>query len=188
MFAWLLRKPDKHGSGDPGCPGPPVSLKAAKSFSSPRSASHFLPASPLCSAPGLPPAPKLLAPQPAGVTGKCRGVNAPGLLEQWGTGEMGKCPFPSKGLILRHAPTLLQGVSDAPEPTAVSCSLIPTLALLLSRSHFLHFLNVLHGITFQKKNLPLPRSLRRALLWGNPKQTKKDHWYFLPLPGCTKLN
>ena len=118
MFAWLLHKPDKHGSGDPGCPGPPVSLKAPKSFSSPRTASHFLPASPLCSAPRLPPAPKLLAPQPAGVTRKCRGVRAPGLLEQWGMGVMGKCPFLSQGMILRHAPTLLQGVSDAPKEPA----------------------------------------------------------------------
>ena len=186
MFAWLLHKPDKHGSGDPGCPGPPVSLKAPKSFSSPRTASHFLPASPLCSAPRLPPAPKLLAPQPAGVTRKCRGVRAPGLLEQWGMGVMGKCPFLSQGMILRHAPTLLQGVSDAPDPIAASCSLIPTLAILLSPSHFLHFLMCFVGSLLRKKT-PLPRSLYRALLLGNPKQTKKDHWYFLPLPGCTKL-
>ena len=66
-------------------------------------------------------------------------------------GSDGQSPFPSQGMILRHAPILLQGVSDAPDPIAVSCSLIPTLASLLSPSHFLHFLNVLRGITSQKK-------------------------------------
>ena len=42
-------------------------------------------------------------------------------------GVMGKCPFLSQGMILRHAPTLLQGVSDAPDPIAASCSLMSVL-------------------------------------------------------------
>lgn len=76
----------------PLVPWPTCVPKGCRIIFQPTAAFYFLPASPLFSAPGLSLAPKLLAPQPAGKTRKCRGVNAPKVTRALGMGANGQIP------------------------------------------------------------------------------------------------